>query len=155
MNNSTVRSFIRTQEKTNAWLNGLMRELDWDDRELAYHAMRTVLHALRDCLPVAEVVDFGAQLPMLMRGCYYSGWKPNTKPAHHRRIGEFMVRVAGEFPSDSRVHPEAITRAVFKVIKQHVSQGEVDDIKSTLPPDLRLLWSPEENPDEPTSPVGN
>jgi hypothetical protein len=58
--------FDGTLQKTQIWLNDLMS--DSLGRETgAYLALRTVLHALRDRLPV-EAVPPGAQLPMLVRG---------------------------------------------------------------------------------------
>ncbi|MFI8891646.1 DUF2267 domain-containing protein [Streptomyces paradoxus] len=35
-----------------------------------------MLHPLRDRLPVETAVQFGAQLPTLVRGVYYDGWRP-------------------------------------------------------------------------------
>lgn len=66
--------------ETNAWIDEVMAELRWKDRHKAYMGMRTTLQAVRDCLPVADVVRFGMQLPLLMRGFYYEGWKPSRKP---------------------------------------------------------------------------
>ncbi len=68
--------FDTTVQKTNIWLNDLMKVLGWQDRHKAYLALRATLHALRDRLTVDEVAHFGAQLPMLMRGFYYEGWDP-------------------------------------------------------------------------------
>jgi len=63
-----VKAFDTTIHTTNVWLNDLMDELSWHDRTQAYHAIRVVLHALRDCLPTGEAADLAAQLPMLVRG---------------------------------------------------------------------------------------
>src|SRR5690349_20165187 len=49
----TLASIESTVHTTNAWLNELMAGLGWDDRQKAYHALRVVLHALRDRLTVA------------------------------------------------------------------------------------------------------
>ncbi len=59
------------------------------DRHAAYRVLRAVLHALRDRLTVAETVDLGAQLPMLIRGLYYEGWTPNDKPLRERTREKF------------------------------------------------------------------
>lgn len=141
MSKPTVSSFDRTVEKTNLWLTDLMRELDWDDHDRAYHALRAVLHTLRDRLSISEVADLGAQLPMLMRGFYYEGWSPSGKPVADRKKDEFVAHVADAFRGDTGVDPEQVTRAVLKVISKHVSTGEIDDVKSNLPRAIRELWT--------------
>jgi uncharacterized protein (DUF2267 family) len=66
-------AFEVTLQHSQTWLDDVLDELRTDDRPLAYAILRGVLHALRDRLPQAEVVDLGAQLPMLLRGLYYDG----------------------------------------------------------------------------------
>ena len=140
MSGLTVSAFDRTIEKTNIWLNDLMRELDWDDRERAYHALRAVLHAVREHLPVPEVADFGAQLPMLVRGCYYEGWSPGGTRPVERKKEQFLAHIAQDFRGDPRIDAEHVTRAVLKVISLHVTRGEVDDVKANMPAAIRDLW---------------
>jgi len=36
-----------------------------------------------------------------------------------------------------------VTRAVFKIIADHVSQGEIHDVRMILPPELAELWPQE------------
>ena len=36
--------------------------------------------------------------------------------------------------------PERITKGVFQVIEKHISQGELEDVKASLPGDLLQLW---------------
>jgi uncharacterized protein (DUF2267 family) len=38
------------------------------------------------------------------------------------------------------VDPERITRAVFGVLAEHVTAGEIEAVKSCLPSELRALW---------------
>jgi len=54
--------------------------------------VRAGLHALRDRLIPDEAVDLGAQLPMLVRGMHYEGWKPNATPSDDDRQA-FLERV--------------------------------------------------------------
>ncbi|WP_197496500.1 DUF2267 domain-containing protein [Mycobacterium sp. 1274761.0] len=78
MSETSFTSFKTTEDKTNRILHEIEQIFDWskDQRTHSYAALRAVLHALRDRLPVNEAAQLGAQLPMLVRGIYYTGWNP-------------------------------------------------------------------------------
>lgn len=132
-----IESTIHT---TDTWLKELMEELGWQEPHRAYHALRAVLHALRDRLSVAETADLAAQLPLLIRGLYYEGWVPSGKPLKERKKEEFLAHIAAAYPNDATVEPEDIARAVFKVLETHVSAGEIQDVQHVLPREIRSLW---------------
>ena len=111
-----------------------------EDRQQAYHVLRATLHALRDRLTVAEAVDLGAQLPMLVRGLYYEGWTPNGKPLKERKKEEFLAHIAAALSESPGIYPEGVAWGVFKVLERHVSAGEIGDVKSILPAEIRALW---------------
>ena len=136
----TINVFEKTIVKTNEWLNEIMDQLDWADPNKAYKALRNVLHALRDCLTVEEATDLAAQLPMLIRGLYFEGWTPTGKPIKHQTHDTFVDRVNSGFTEDDFVESEDITRAVFEVLRNHVSSGEITDVIGCLPKELRELW---------------
>jgi uncharacterized protein (DUF2267 family) len=141
MSTTGLDAFDTTLHKTQVWLNDLMRELEWQDsRPKAYLALHCVLHTLRDRLTPEEAVHLGAQLPMLIRGFYYEGWKLSGKPVKERHKEAFLAHVKAEFREDPRVDPETVARAVFKVLAHHITSGEIKDIKSLLPEELRELW---------------
>lgn len=133
--------FEGTLQKTQVWLNDLMVDLDWEGKpEKAYFALRTVLHALRDRLPVEEAVQLGAQLPMLVRGFYYEGWTLKGKPHKERHKEDFLDHVKAAFKNDVTVRPGSVVRAVFKALERHTSEGEIEDVKNILPKALRDFW---------------
>ena len=132
--------FDRTIHKTNNWLNELMEALGWHDRHKAYLALRVTLHALRDRLTIEEVAQLGAQLPMLIRGFYYEGWDPTGKPLKERHKEEFLARIAEQFSGDDQADAEQVARAVFSVLSDRVTEGEIEDVKHVLPAELRELW---------------
>ncbi len=140
MSSTGLDVFDTTLHKTNAWLADLMAELHTDDRKYAYRVLRATLHALRDRLPVGETSDFGAQLPMLVRGIFYEGWRPSDTPTDDDREA-FLSRVA-EAMSDQPgpPDPERWIQATFRVIAARVDAGEVADVAGILPQDLRQLW---------------
>ncbi|MEW5895895.1 MAG: DUF2267 domain-containing protein [Candidatus Omnitrophota bacterium] len=131
-------SFENTLSKTNEWLKAIEDELHVNDEQKAYQSLRAVIHALRDRLTIEEIADFGAQLPMLIRGLYYEGWIPTEKPRGYKTREEFIENIEKNIPND--VEPRAAVESVFKVIERHVTSGEVDDIKSILPKELLSLW---------------
>lgn len=144
MSTTGLDVFDSTLQKTNSWLNDIMQELGWEgERQRAYLALRSVLHALRDRLTVEEALDLGAQLPMLVRGFYYEGWKTAGKPLKERHRADFLAHITHDFRNDKRMDSEAIARAVFTVIARHASAGEIEDIKRILPAELRELWTTE------------
>ena len=139
-----LSAFDSTVQTTHEWLNELTGLLGCpDDPHRAYLALRVVLHALRDRLSVDEAAALGAQLPMLVRGFYYEGWHPHGKPIKERKREEFLAHIHEAFRQDPDVDPAQITRAVFQVLADHVTSGEIEKVKKTLPSEIRSLW-PEE-----------
>jgi uncharacterized protein (DUF2267 family) len=137
---ASIKPVEKAVHATNAWLKELMEELRWEDGQRAYHALRVVLHTLRDHLTVAEAVDLGAQLPLLICGMYYEGWKPNHRPVSGRSKEQFLAAVGAAFAGDPEVYPEGVVWSVFKVLQRHVSSGEIGDVKHVLPAPIRSLW---------------
>ena len=132
--------FDTTLHKTNSWLKELMGVLGWEERHRAYLALRATLHALRDRLTVEEVAHLGAQLPMLIRGFYYEGWDPTGKPLRIRDKAQFLARIEHQFRGTDRVDPDQVARAVFTVLANRITEGEIEDVKHIMPTELRELW---------------
>ena len=139
MSATGLQVFDDTIQKTNIWLNEVMDELG-PDRQRAYHALRAVLHTLRDRLTMEESAHLSAQLPMLIRGVYYEGYTPHSQPTRQRSSDEFLADVSSRLQMVSPLNPETATRAVFRAIDRHVSAGEVGDVKHMLTEDIRTLW---------------
>lgn len=140
MSATGLKVFDTTIQTTNIWLDEIMAELNWDDRHRAYHALRAVLHTLRDHLSVDEVAQLSAQLPLLVRGAFFEGWHPAHKPVKERTEDEFVAHVSESFALDlSGTHPRKIVRAVLAVMEKHVSGGETLSIKHVLPAGIRPL----------------
>jgi uncharacterized protein (DUF2267 family) len=132
--------FDTTLQKTNLWLKEIMQDLGWDDRHKAYEGLRVTLHALRDRLTVAEMADLGAQLPLLVRGAFYESWVPTSTPRKVRHVEEFLTPVREYFARDTMVDAEKVVRAVFRVLAEHITAGELRDIQHVLPEELKTLW---------------
>jgi uncharacterized protein (DUF2267 family) len=133
--------FDTTVQLTNTWLKEIGEELHWDDRHRSYLALRGTLHALRDYLIPDEAAQLSAQLPLLVRGIYFEGWDPSRTPAPERGREDFLARIAAEFArADPSVDPARVARAVLRVLSAHVSAGEIDQVRRTLPKHVREIW---------------
>ena len=134
--------FDETVQLTNIWLKELMEELGWEDRHRAYLGLRLVLQAIRDHLSVDEAVHLGAQLPMLVRGFYYEGWRPSRAPDRNRSVDDFLHRIEDGFhqmPGNEYIDPAELTAAVFAVLRRRISAGEFDQVVHALPKAIRKL----------------
>lgn len=104
--------------------------------EQTMNAMRTVSFApsytLRDRLPVNEAAQLAAQLPELVRGVYYEDWKPAVVPLTYRNAAGFLDRVADEAVLHGETEASFATTATARVLRQHVSDGELSDVFDLL-----------------------
>lgn len=133
----------RTVHATSEWLKRIAEEMGHGDKQVAYHGLRGVLFALRDRLPVEEAVDLSAQLPTLIRGVFFEGYRPSSTPETYRNREEFLSRVNEELQMVNRTDPETATRAVLSVLSKKVSEGEIEDVQHLLPSSIRGLWPAE------------
>ncbi len=139
MSMTGLRTFDETLHLSNVWLNEFMDQLDWDDKQRSYRALRAVLHALRDRLTAHESVHLGAQLPMLIRGLYYENWHMKDAAPAERTKSAFLNHIEKEF-CDLNVDSKESARQVFMLLARKISPGEIEDVKRMLPPEIRALW---------------
>jgi uncharacterized protein (DUF2267 family) len=137
MSLSSVDSVERTVHKTNEWLADLAGELGTDDRDEAWRVFRAYLQLVRDRLTLDEAAQLSAQLPHLLRGIFWEGFDPGHQPAKVRHRETFLA-LLGEragFADDDRAAQAAA--AATRVLRRHVSEGEIDDVLAQLPEEVR------------------
>ncbi|MEH0936207.1 DUF2267 domain-containing protein [Micromonospora psammae] len=135
-----VSAFESSLDKTNLILKDIEQAYGWpkEQRNQSYAALRTVLHLLRDRMPVQESVEFSQQLPVLLRGIYFDGWQPQDVPIKLNR-NDFLYEVRQGFPYDVEGGPERVTQVVLDTLRAHVTQGEWADVKSNMPGDMQRM----------------
>jgi uncharacterized protein (DUF2267 family) len=123
----------------------MSEELQWADERRIYLALRTVLHAVRDRVTLPEAVHFGAQLPTFIRGVYYEGWRPGSRPIRNRSKEAFLEEIRQAFAATraARVDAEEVARAVLKFLNGKIESGELTDVRNQLPKPIRALWPKE------------
>ncbi len=135
-----MSAFESSVDKTNLILKDIEDAYGWPRtrRNQSYAALRTVLHLLRDRMTVQECAEFSAQLPVLVRGIYFDGWRPEDVPVKLNR-DDFLYEVRQGFPYDVEGGPERVARVVLDALRRHVTQGEWQDVKAGMPRDLQRL----------------
>ncbi|CCF20807.1 conserved protein of unknown function [Pseudorhizobium banfieldiae] len=133
-------TFDHTVHDANRWLKAIAQELHIEERNHAYSALRATLHALRDRLPAEAAVHFSAQLPMVIRGLFFEGWRISGKPTSEHTIDAFCGHIAKELPASFPMDAATAARGVFKVIFNEIDPGEVAKVIDQVPVSLRSLW---------------
>lgn len=136
-------NFEDYQTEANVWLNKVAKYLGTQDRNRAGRIFRAVLHAIRDRLPVGEATHLGAQLPIIWKGIFYDGFRPNREPVkirHQQDWLEFIcskdgIAQSADFPTpdDAKFAFEAVMQALHELL----SPGQYEQIKKDLHHDIR------------------
>lgn len=114
MSDLGLNAFDKTIQLTHVWLKDVGETIG-PDKQRQYHALRAVLFALRDRIPVEEAFHLSAQMPMLVRGIFWESYNPAHKPETYRSKDEFLEAIEGGLqvspPLDPRrVRPRCLHR---------------------------------------------
>lgn len=136
-----VEALDATVQKTINLLDDICAEFGWPEerRFQAYSALRSVLHPIRDRLTTTESANFAAQLPMLVRGFYYEGWKPESVPKKFHRE-EFLDEVQQHFQRSIDGGAAELVDGIVRVLSRHIEPGIIEKIRHEFPADLRSLF---------------
>ena len=137
MSTTGLSQFDETLHLTNSWLKDIMEALGWEDRNAAYRALRTTLHAIRDYLTVDDGAHLAAQLPLMIKGIFYDGWKPARCGGGDRTIDGFLSPVTEAFDDNPAMNAREISKVVFNTLSAHISDGEIEHVLHALPGPVR------------------
>jgi uncharacterized protein (DUF2267 family) len=135
-----IHVFERTNHEAHEWVNELAGRTGWTNERQVLRLLRAVLCKVRDHLPINEMAQFAAQLPSILRGMFYEGWQPQKTPVHERHAAEFVAAIEEKIGDVLDYRGEDDIAAAFKTINNHISRGEVEDVRACLPQELRELW---------------
>lgn len=126
--------------ETQSWVSGIAVQMHMPGRnDWALNVLKAVLHTLRDRTTVEEVFHLSAQLPVLIRGIYLEGYKPSGKP-EKMNAEEFVKQIKNRMGPSVDVPVQDALRAVFTILYEKTSPGEMEDIKGSMPKDIQRLW---------------
>ena len=116
------------------------------DNEKAGRIFVSIMHALREIIPVAESLQFVAQLPMFLKAAYVNGWTLKNRGRKIKRMEEF-VELVKEMDGNAAINDygyendlaEKYIDLTFIYLRKYVSLGEMEDIRDSLPKDLKSM----------------
>lgn len=134
--------FAAAVDHANQWLGTVATALGDDDRRAAWSALRAVLHVLRDHLTHDEAAHLAAQLPLIMRGTFYEGWRPSETPRRTRDPAVFLGEIVAAMglPPAARPDPAHALVAVVAALAQHGMGRELAQVQQQLPKPIQELW---------------
>ena len=135
--------FENYAQQGNLFLKRLAEELGSPgDQGHAFRVVQAVFQAIRDRITPQESLHLISEMPMAIKGLYVNNWKIHDKPKKYETKAEFLDQVCNsiltveiDFGSDA----EEETRAVFRVLKSYISEGELMHVKGQLTPEIAQL----------------
>lgn len=137
---SEIPNLERAYQKAQAWLHELVDRGHFDDEQEAYAALKSVLQALRDRLTAEQAAHLSAQLPLMIRGVYYEGYRPAAVPKGYDTRQEFLDAVREGLYDVRAVNAERAVDSVFELLQEHVTEGEIAKVQKQLPEEIASLW---------------
>ena len=137
----TVRQLSAATQQVQEWINDLASRSPFENPEQAYSVLRAVLHAVRDRLTADEVAQLGAQLPMILRGIYFEGWRPALAPNDFDTVDEFYERIRASLDGGEAgsLDLRAATDATLRLLTDRVDPGEMRHVGNQLPDAIAAL----------------
>lgn len=140
MNKQTAVNLEKYSMDAAQWIDEIAVLMRVGDRkDVAWNALRGVLHAIRDRLAPEEVFHLSAQLPMLIRGLYFESYQLSEKPEKFH-LDEMVTRIEDTLGPALDINAEQAFKAVLLVLYDHVSKGQLNDMYGAMPKDIRGLW---------------
>ncbi len=140
-------NFNQYASEGNRFLKDYAKEMNLgDNTEKAGRILLSILHALRDIIPMQESLQFMAQLPMFLKGAYVHGWSSKKKKPRIKHMPEFIDLVrqhdgpaaVNDFEYSDEVAEQYI-KTTFIYLRKYVSLGELEDIRASLPKELKSM----------------
>jgi uncharacterized protein (DUF2267 family) len=121
----------------NRFIHEVAEELK-TNRHHAARIVRAVLHAVRDRLPANDSIEFAQGLPMALKSVWLDQYDISKTPVIIRHKEEFLDYIYdkdeptsfADFPDAGSI--EEGLQAVFFVLENHMSAGQVRQLKNML-----------------------
>ena len=138
-------NFNHFASEANAFIKKYAKELNLEtDTDKAGRILSSILHGLREIISTEESLQLLAQLPMFLKAVYVNGWSSHKKTKIKNKaqfidlVREFNgVTAWHDFETDKET--ENYINNTFLLLRDYVSLGELKDIRTALPKDLKSM----------------
>ena len=129
--------------------NGFLKEYTkklglGNDTEKGGRILSSILHGLREVISWEESLQLIAQFPMFLKAVYVNKWY-SRKKQKIKNLTEF-IDVIREFDGKTSIYDfesdeiaEQYIINTFIELRKYISLGELEDIRTELPKDLKSL----------------
>lgn len=132
----------------NRFINELAEKLNHpEDTIRAARKLKAVLHSLRNHLTVEESVQLLSQLPMFMKAIFVDKWTFHHKAKRIKHLDDFYKEVQNTIKETSQLDfphlndASEATSVILFMLKRYVSEGEMEDIRSIMPKNLKVMFN--------------
>jgi len=137
-------NFNQFAVEANSFMKEYAEKLNITDKEKAGRILSSVLHGLREVISTEESLQLIAQFPMFLKAVYVNGWSGHKKQRIKTMV-EF-IDLINRFDGVTSVHDfesdEVTTKYIkttFLALRKYVSFGELKDVRTELPKELKSL----------------
>ncbi len=140
-------NFNQYAAEANTFLNDYTEQLNLgEDTDKAGRIFTSTMHALREIIPTEESLQLIAQLPMLLKAVYVNGWTIREQKPKIKNIEQF-IELVRQFSGPSAINDfgyendlaEKYIDVTFIYLRKYVSLGQMEDIRDTLPKNLKSM----------------
>lgn len=139
--------YRRFGEQLGEFLEELANEFGLpDDKDHAFHVLRTFFHVLRNRLRVQESFDIMDLLPTYLRAVYVDGWHVRDGNTALIDLNEFEADMLTEYGTGAsrdflpRDRIIIAAKDLFRVLGRHLGEYERIEMYNELPVAVRPLW---------------
>lgn len=138
-----INAFNKHLEEANRFVKDLAMQLgNPENTDQAIRVLRAVFIALRRRIPTDESMHVVSQLPMILKGMYVDGWDLHEPLSDAQSWDDFLFELRNntarnadiDFVNDEDAKQKV--SAVFTALKQYISEGELDHVRSSLPKEI-------------------
>lgn len=126
----------------NAFLKKVATELGSPDMDHTFRVVQAVFYVLRDRITAEESMHLISELPMVLKAVYVNNWEIPDIPRKYETKEEFLGEVHRAIITgdvDFGTSAEEEVQAVFRVLKDCISEGEINHVKGQLPREIAEL----------------